>query len=77
MLLPLGVFFTYKAVNDSAVFNPDAYLNLFRRITGMHQVRHLEMKDIVMDDVENDVALAKVKVLKEAGDSFLVKYSKP
>ena len=77
VLLPLGVFFTYKAVNDSAVFNPDAYLNLFRRITGMHQVRHLEMKEIVMDDVENDVALAKVKVLKEAGVSFLEKYSKP
>ncbi|WP_302062794.1 LptF/LptG family permease, partial [uncultured Duncaniella sp.] len=31
VLLPLGIFFTYKAVNDSAVFNKDAYLNFFRR----------------------------------------------
>ena len=48
VLLPLGIFFTYKAVNDSAVFNPDAYLNFFRRITGRQQVRHIQMKDIVM-----------------------------
>lgn len=27
VLLPLGIFFTYKAVNDSAVFNRDAYAN--------------------------------------------------
>ena len=31
VLLPMGVFFTYKAVNDSAVFNKDAYLNFFRK----------------------------------------------
>ncbi|WP_301383362.1 LptF/LptG family permease, partial [uncultured Duncaniella sp.] len=35
VLLPLGIFFTYKAVNDSAVFNKDAYLNFFRRFFGV------------------------------------------
>ncbi len=28
ILLPLGIFVTYKAVNDSGVFNADAYKNL-------------------------------------------------
>lgn len=27
VLLPLGIFLTYKAVKDSAVFNPDVYIN--------------------------------------------------
>ena len=76
VLLPLGVFFTYKAVNDSAVFNPDAYINFFRRITGMHQVRHVEMKEIVMDDVENDVAAEKVVALRLLCEEFLRKHKK-
>jgi lipopolysaccharide export system permease protein len=34
-LFPLGVFLTYKAMNDSALFNPEAYGNFFRRILGL------------------------------------------
>jgi len=32
ILFPLGVFITYKAINDSALFNPEAYGKYFRRI---------------------------------------------
>ena len=32
ILLPIGVFLTYKAATDSALFNPDAWLKTFRRI---------------------------------------------
>lgn len=50
ILLPLGVFFTYKAVKDSAVFDMDAYKNLVRRLTGsLH--RELEVKEFVMQEV--------------------------
>lgn len=52
VLLPLGIFFTYKAMRDSAVFNKDAYLNYFRRLLGTSQVRHVEMKEVTMEDVE-------------------------
>ena len=34
VLLPLGIFFTTKAMNDSAVFNIDAYRNAWRRLRG-------------------------------------------
>ena len=77
VLLPLGVFFTYKAVNDSSVFNPDAYLNFFRKLIGLHQVRHLEKKELVMEDVENNVAVGKVQNLKSVCCEFLEKYKKP
>lgn len=76
VLLPLGIFFTYKAVNDSAVFNPDAYLNFFRRITGRQQVRHIQMKDIVMDDVVPAVAVTKLEQLKTDCENFLSRYKK-
>lgn len=35
MLFPLGVFLTYKAMNDSTLFNPEAYGNFFRRTLGL------------------------------------------
>jgi len=32
VLLPLGIFFTYKATTDSTMFNVDSYLNFFKKI---------------------------------------------
>jgi lipopolysaccharide export system permease protein len=32
ILLPLGIFLTYKATTDSAVLNIDTYMNFFKRI---------------------------------------------
>ena len=65
ILLPLGVFFTYKAVKDSAVFDVDAYKNMFRRLTGkLH--RELEVKEFVMQEVEPAVASEMLgKLIKE------------
>ncbi len=76
VLLPLGIFFTYKAVNDSAVFNRDAYVNFFRRLFGQNEVRHLEIKEVVMDDVEISTALEKIGALTSCCHEFLNKYSK-
>lgn len=75
VLLPLGIFFTYKAVNDSAVFNADAYINFFRRLFGRNEVRHLEMKEVAMDDVVVDVAIGKIQSLTASCRKFIEKYS--
>lgn len=32
ILLPLGIFLTYKSVNDSTIFNVDSYLDVFKKI---------------------------------------------
>ena len=50
-LLPLGVFFTMKAVDDSAVFNADAYRLFFSRLIGRRPKRALEMKEVIMTEV--------------------------
>ena len=71
VLLPLGIFFTYKAVNDSAVFNKDAYLNLFRRFFGVSETRSVEMKEIVMEEVRPALAVERLNALKEMVVGFL------
>ena len=55
-LLPLGIFFTRKAVDDSAVFNIDAYKNLLNRLRGHRPKRSLAVKELIMNDVENERA---------------------
>lgn len=57
VLMPLGVFFTYKAVGDSAVFNFDAYRNFFMRLRGKGMERSLTLKEVRMTEVERDRAL--------------------
>jgi lipopolysaccharide export system permease protein len=32
VLLPMGIFLTYKATTDSVLFNTERYLNLFKKI---------------------------------------------
>ena len=56
-LLPFGIFFTYKAVGDSAVFNIDAYKTFFRRLAGRAIPRDLTLKEVRMVDVEKGRAV--------------------
>lgn len=74
VLMPLGIFLTKKAVNDSAVFNPDAWLNFVRRFTGLHQTRKLEAKEVIINEVQTGEAIARINSLKEACQQFLDSY---
>lgn len=51
VLLPLGIFVTYKAMNDSAVFNKDLYVNLINRLLGLSEKRHVPMKEVIINEV--------------------------
>ncbi len=65
VLLPLGVFFTYKAMRDSAVFNKDAYVNFIKRVTGQIEKRSLELKELAMVTVDSSRACAMLARLIE------------
>ena len=65
VLLPLGVFLTYKAMRDSAVLNGDAYKNFFRRLRG-RQRRELELKQYAMEDVTPARAMASLRPMLDA-----------
>ncbi len=74
VLLPLGIFLTKKAVNDSAVFNPDAWLNFLRRFTGLHQTRKLEAKEVIINEVDAAEALSQIDALKTTCQELLDRY---
>jgi len=52
VMLPLGIFVTYKAVGDSAVFNTDAYVAFFNRLRGKRPKRSLSLKEVVITEVD-------------------------
>ncbi len=64
VLLPLGIFFTYKAMRDSAVFNMDAYRLFWLRLRGKLR-RELEVKEFVMQEVEPARARQLVSAFRE------------
>ncbi|MCM1067053.1 MAG: LptF/LptG family permease [Muribaculaceae bacterium] len=64
VLLPLGIFFTWKAVGDSAVFNVDAYRNFFRSLIGKGNERRLTLKEVRMEEVDVPTALAMLTDLQ-------------
>ena len=50
VLAPVAAFFTYKANNDSVVFNIDLYKNLAMKILGIRTKRHVYRKEVIIDD---------------------------
>ena len=50
VLAPTAAFITYKANNDSAVFNLDSYIDLGMRILGMRRKRHISSKEVIIND---------------------------
>lgn len=64
VLLPLGIFFTYKAMRDSAVFNMDAYRLFWLRLRGKLR-RELEVKEFVMQEVDPARAVELVESFRQ------------
>lgn len=67
VLLPLGIFLTYKAVKDSAVFNADAYRAFFRSLFGIREKRHILLKEVRINDI--DPAEARQRLARIASEA--------
>ena len=50
VLTPLAAFFTYKATNDSTVFNIDLYKQLLFKMLGLRSKRHISGKEVIIED---------------------------
>ena len=46
---PLAVFVTYKAMNDSMVFNADGWKRFFTRLLGLRAKRSIQGKEVVIE----------------------------
>ncbi len=71
VLLPLGIFLTWKAVNDSAVFNRDAYVNFLRKLIGKNETRHLDVKEVIIDEMDPAVAIGMLDSLEAEARAYL------
>ncbi len=49
VLSPIAIFFTYKANNDSVVFNIDLYKSLMMRMLGLRQKRPTIGKEVIIE----------------------------
>ena len=49
-LAPVAIFFSYKANNDSVVFNIDLYKELLRRMLGLRIKRNITRKEVIIED---------------------------
>ena len=63
VLIPMAVFFTYKANNDSAVFNADMYMNLLRRMFGLRLKRSISGKEVILNDPAYSRDAAQLRLL--------------
>ncbi len=65
VLGPLAVFVTYKAANDSTVFNMDAYKEFFIRLLGIRQKRHIFSKEVIIHDPDYRADAEKLERINE------------
>lgn len=63
IMIPLAVFVTYQAINDSMVFNADAWRRFFSKAFGLRTKRNIQGKEVVIEPphyVEDNAALLKI-----------------
>ena len=66
ILAPLAVFFTYKANNDSAVFNMDAYRTFFMKLFGLRLHRHISSKEVIIEDPDYQADSQSLQTINQA-----------
>ena len=65
VLAPVATFFTYKANNDSVVFNIDLYKDLLRRFLGLRVKRNITRKEVIIEDPKYDLDAEKLRQVNE------------
>src|SRR5690554_1041014 len=75
LLLPVGVFLTYKAINDSVIMNADTYLTFFKRLFFIREKRNYAVKSVVVHHPSVPEIKTRFKELSNEIDSFTERYS--
>lgn len=70
VLVPMAVFFTYKATNDSVVFNVDLYTDIFRRFFGLRVKRPIYRKEVVINDPNYAADLERLESINSEIDLY-------
>ena len=71
ILLPLGIFLTYKASNDSVILNADTYINAFKRLIGKRLSRKIEKKEVIIFNTNYNKLTQDIKELDRLSEQYL------
>ena len=71
VLAPVAVFVTYKANNDSTVFNIDAYRLLFMRVLGLRQKRSIQSKEVIISDPDYQADAAQLQLISTEAGAYM------
>ena len=71
ILAPLGIFLTYKAVNDSVILNADTYLNAIKNFIGKRAGRKVEKKEVIIFNPDYAAMLPRLDKLAENCAEYL------
>ena len=74
ILLPLGVFLTYKAMNDSVILNADAYVEFLKKLFFIREQRLFQMKEVIISPPAYGAIAGKIDELNADIDAYLENY---
>ena len=74
ILLPLGAFLTYKAMNDSVIMNADAYIGFIKKMFFIREERHYPVKEVIISSPEYDKIPLQLEELNNHIDTYLRNY---
>ena len=63
VLLPIGVFLTYKANSDSVVFDMEGYKKFFMKLLGLRISRKLNRKEVIIYDPDYTICCKEMRQL--------------
>lgn len=71
VLAPLGVFFTWKAMNDSSVFDADRYKTFFRNMLGLRSSRFVQVKEVIIRELNVEKGRKMLSVVERECKSLI------
>ena len=77
VLLPLGIFLTYKAVNDSVLLNAETYIDFLKRFIGKREYRKIEKKDVIMEIPDYDAVETRLSLLRSCCEDYIINNKRP
>ncbi|HCC52468.1 MAG TPA: YjgP/YjgQ family permease [Porphyromonadaceae bacterium] len=76
VLLPLGIFLTYKAVNDSVLLNAETYIDAIKRFIGKREFRKIEKKEIIMERPDYAALTVRLQQLQDSCKEYLAHHKR-
>lgn len=77
VLAPLGAYFTWKAMNDSSVFDGDRYKDFFRGLFGLRTSRFVPVKEVIIHEIDLERGSKMLAVVSDECRSLLEMTSLP